>query len=365
MKLARRTSRVRGLPESFGELPAVCLSEEIATPGDGQIRALITVAGNPVLSIPNGAALDDALAGLDFMVSFDVYVNETTRHADVILPSASALAKSHYDLALLQLAIRNVANYSPPVLPLGPDELDDWVILCKLALVAQGLGADADPALADDLAIRSLVDSAVADEHSPVHGRDPEEILDTLAPRVGPERILDFMARTGPYGDGFGAPGRDGGLTLDVLLEHPHGIDFGALEPRLPEVLRTPSGKVELAPDALVADVPRFARVARARARRVRPRGPSRPPIEQLLDAQRERAREGQAALHAADPPRRRRTTRPRRRRRREGRVAHGRGGRAGRGDRWHPARRREHPARVGTLARRHRDGGRRARTRV
>ena len=108
-----------------------------------------------------------ALAGLDFMVSFDIYVNETTRHADVILPSASPLAKSHYDLALLQLAVRNVANYSPPVLPLDPDELDDWVVLAKLALVAQGLGAGADPALVDDLAIRSLVDSAVGDEHSP------------------------------------------------------------------------------------------------------------------------------------------------------------------------------------------------------
>jgi anaerobic selenocysteine-containing dehydrogenase len=256
--LARRTSRVRGLPESFGELPVVCLAEEIATPGDGQIRALVTLAGNPVLSIPNGAALDDAFAGLDFMVSFDIYVNETTRHADVILPSASPLAKSHYDLALLQLAVRNVANYSPPALPLGPEELDDWVVLAKLALVAQGLGAGADPALVDELAIRSLVDSAVADEHSPIHGRDPEEILDALAPRIGPERILDFMARTGPYGDGFGAPGRDGGLTLDLLLAHPHGIDFGALEPRLPEVLRTPSGKVELAPDVLVDDTARL-----------------------------------------------------------------------------------------------------------
>ena len=258
VKLGRRASRVRELPETFGELPVVCLAEEIAMPGEGQIRALITLAGNPVLSIPNGAALDVALAGLDFMVSFDIYVNETTRHADVVLPSASPLAKSHYDLALLQLAVRNVANFSPPVLPLGPDELDDWVIVSKLALIAQGLGATADPALADDLAIRSLVDSAVADEHSPVHGRSADELLDALAPRTGPERILDFMARTGPYGDGFGAPGREGGLTLDLLLEHPHGIDFGALEPRLPEVLRTPSGRVELAPEVLVADVGRL-----------------------------------------------------------------------------------------------------------
>ena len=258
VKLGRRVSRVRELPETFGELPAVCLAEEIAEPGEGRIRALITLAGNPVLSLPNGDRLDAALDGLDFMVSFDIYVNETTRHADVVLPSASPLAKSHYDLALLQLAIRNVANYSPPVIPLGPDELEDWVIVSKLALVAQGLGAGADPALADDLAIRSLVDSAVADEHSPVHGRSADELLDALAPRTGPERILDFMARTGPYGDGFGAPGREGGLTLDVLLAHPHGIDFGALEPRLPEVLRTPSGHVELAPEVLVADTARL-----------------------------------------------------------------------------------------------------------
>jgi anaerobic selenocysteine-containing dehydrogenase len=258
VELGRRVSRVRSLPETFGELPAVCLAEEIDSAGDGKIRVLITLAGNPVLSIPNGDRLDAALDGLDFMVSFDIYVNETTRHADVVLPSASPLAKSHYDLALLQLAVRNVANYSPPVLPLGPDELDDWVIVSKLALIAQGLGAAADPSLADDLAIRSLVDSAVSDEHSPVHGRDPEEILDALAPRVGPERILDFMARTGPYGDGFGAPGAAGDLTLDVLLEHPHGIDFGALEPRLPEALRTPSGKIELAPEVLVEDTARL-----------------------------------------------------------------------------------------------------------
>jgi anaerobic selenocysteine-containing dehydrogenase len=258
VQLGRRVSRVRGLPESFGELPAVCLAEEIDTDGEGRIRALVTLAGNPVLSTPNGGRLDAALDSLDFMVCVDIYVNETTRHADVLLPAPSTLTKGHYDLALLQLAVRNVANYSPPAVALGPDELDDWEILAKLALIAQGLGADADPALADDLAIRTLVDSAVADEHSPVHGREPADLLAALEPRRGPERILDFMARTGPYGDGFGAPGREGGLTLDLLIAHPHGIDFGPLEPRLPEVLRTPSGMVELAPEPLLADVPRL-----------------------------------------------------------------------------------------------------------
>lgn len=263
-RLGRHVSRVRSLPESFGELPVVCMAEEIDTPGAGQIRALFTIAGNPVLSAPNGERLDAALGGLDLMVSFDVYVNETTRHADVILPSASALEKSHYDLALLQLAIRNVANYSTPVLPLPPDMLDDWEIMARLALIAQGMGVDADPRIVDDLAITGLIQHAVSDEHSPVHGREPQELLDALAPRTGPERLLDFMARTGPFGDGFGAPGREGGLTLDLMLEHPHGIDFGALEPRLPDVLRTERGMIELAPGPMVADVDRL-RVALTR----------------------------------------------------------------------------------------------------
>ena len=232
-----------------------CAWPRRSTPTGRVGSALVTLAGNPVLSTPNGGRLDAALDSLEFMVCVDIYVNETTRHADVLLPAPSTLTKGHYDLALLQLAVRNVANYSPPVVALGPDELDDWEILAKLALIAQGLGADADPALADDLAIRTLVDSAVADEHSPVHGRQPADLLAALEPRRGPERILDFMARTGPYGDGFGAPGREGGLTLDLLIAHPHGIDFGPLEPRLPEVLRTPSGMVELAPEPLLADV--------------------------------------------------------------------------------------------------------------
>ena len=258
IRLGRRRSRVRGLPETFGELPVVCLSEEIETPGEGQIRALITVAGNPVLSTPDSVRLDAALGTLDFMVAIDIYLNETTRHADVVLPAPSALQKSHYDVALLQLAIRNVANYSPPVLPLDEGAPDEWELLCRLAMILQGMGRDGDAAdldigAVDDLAITSMVESAVADEHGPVHGRDPRELLDRLAPRVGPERILDFMLRTGPYGDGFGAT--PDGLTLDVLLDHPHGIDLGPLQPRMPEVLRTPDGMIDLAPAALRADV--------------------------------------------------------------------------------------------------------------
>ena len=256
VKLHRHRSRVRELPETFGELPAVAMAEEMDTPGEGQVRALVTIAGNPVLSTPNSARLDAALAGLECMVAVDIYVNETTRHADVILPAPSALQKSHYDLALLQLALRDTANYSEAVLPLDDDQPTEWEVLARLALVVQGAGATADPALVDDLMATSLVQAAVTDETSPIHGRDVDEILALLAPRVGPERILDLQLRTGPYGEGFGKDPE--GLSLDKLLEHPHGIDYGALKPRLPDVLRTPDGMIALAPEILLEDVARL-----------------------------------------------------------------------------------------------------------
>jgi anaerobic selenocysteine-containing dehydrogenase len=264
LRVGRHRSRVRGLAETMGELPAACLAEEIDTPGEGQIRAMVTVAGNPVLSTPNAGRLDAAMAGLEFYVAVDIYVNETTRHADVILPPPSPLEKGHYDLALLQLALRNVANYSTPVLDRPDGQPDEWEVLARLALIAQGMGAAADPAVVDDLVLDTLLAAAVADEHGPVHGRDPQELRAALGERRGPERLLDLLLRTGPYGDGFGArtdevaPGV-APLTLDVLLAHPHGVDLGPLQPRLPEVLRTPSGMVEAAPEPLLADLGRLA----------------------------------------------------------------------------------------------------------
>src|SRR5204862_8353523 len=111
-RLGRWRSRVRGLPEIFGELPVVCMAEEMDTPGQGQVRALITIGGNPALSTPNSGRLQRALAGLDFSVSFDLYLNETSRYANVILPALSPLEHSHYDVAFYQLAARNIANYS-------------------------------------------------------------------------------------------------------------------------------------------------------------------------------------------------------------------------------------------------------------
>jgi anaerobic selenocysteine-containing dehydrogenase len=256
VRFGRRQSRVRGLPEFYGEMPTVCFAEEIETPGEGQIRAVLTVAGNPVVSNPDSRRLDRAFASLDFMVSVDVYRNETTRHANVILPPERLLARGHYDVALLSLAIHNVANYSPPVFELEPGEMPEWEIMLRLAAIASGQGAHSDIEALDDLVVGDLVRKAVTRSGGKVEGRDADELLATLAPRRGPERLLDFMLRTGPYGDGFG---QDlAGLSLQTLLDHPHGVDLGALEPRIPECLRTPSGMIELAPEPLVDDVERL-----------------------------------------------------------------------------------------------------------
>jgi anaerobic selenocysteine-containing dehydrogenase len=254
VRFGRWTSRVRGLPEVYGELPVACLAEEIDTPGEGQVRALITVAGNPLVSIPNSARLERAVETLDFMVAVDIYVNETTRHADVILPGPEPLEKSHYDLALYQLAARNVANYSPAVMEGdGPPE---WELLLRLAGIVAGQGPNADVEALDRLVIETLVRREVGLPGSSVAERDPGELLDALEPRRGPERVLDFMLRAGPYGDGFGNDPE--GLSLEQLERNPHGVDLGPLEPRLPDALRTPSGRIELAPEPIVDDLERL-----------------------------------------------------------------------------------------------------------
>jgi anaerobic selenocysteine-containing dehydrogenase len=255
-RVGRGHTRVRGLPEVMGEYPVAALAEEITTPGEGRVRALVTIAGNPALSTPNAKALDEALTQLDFMVSIDIYLNETTRHADVILPPPSALQRSHYDLMLLQFAVRNVANYSEPVVPLDDGQPDEWEIMARLASLVAGFGVDADLAAFDDAVAGSLIRSAVADPSSPVFGAEPDALLSQLADR-GPERLLDIMLQTGPFGAAFGAAPQ--GASLELLRANPHGVDFGALTPRLPEMLRTPSGKIELAHPVLMADLERLA----------------------------------------------------------------------------------------------------------
>ncbi len=198
-------SRVRGVPEFAGELPAATMREEIETPGDGQIRAMVTIAGNPVLSTPDGRGLARALDGLDFMVAVDIYLNETTRHADVILPTTSALERDQYDLVFHGFAVRNTARFTPAVFPRPDDARHDW------------------------------------------------EIFDGLMSRMGggpvgltPEEAVALLVDTG------------GRTTMAELREHPEGVDLGPLRPTMPERLQTETKRIDLAPPLVVADLDRL-----------------------------------------------------------------------------------------------------------
>jgi anaerobic selenocysteine-containing dehydrogenase len=265
-RTGRWTSRVRGLPEAMGELPVSTLADEMETPGEGQVRALVTIAGNPALTTPDAARLDALLAGLELMVCVDPYLNATTRHAHVILPPPSLLEKSHYDLAFTGLAVRDVADYSPPVFEREDGAPSEFAILVRLAAIAAGLGAGADANALTAATLRAQVEREVADEGSPVHGREPTEIVAVLdeTDRAPEEQLLDLLLRTGHRGDGFGA--RPDGLSLDVLTLSPHGLDFGPLAPRLPDALATESGQVELAPPQLIDDLVRLDRALDATA---------------------------------------------------------------------------------------------------
>ena len=248
-RTGRWHSRVRGLPEVKGELPVATLADEIETPGDGQVRALLTVAGNPVLSTPNSGRLDRALDRLDFMVSVDPYLNETTRHADVVLPPPDPARKGHYDFSFLALAVRNFAAYSPPVLPPEPGSTDECDVLARLTLTVSGQdGTVAD--LHDRMLDQALQRVATAG------GVRPDQLRPLVTGDSPAERLLDVALRAGTYGDLFGA--RPGGRSLRRLLGHPHGIDLGPLQPRVPEVLRTASGTIELCVPEIAAEAGRL-----------------------------------------------------------------------------------------------------------
>ncbi len=221
----RRHTRVRKLPEFGGEFPVAALAEEILTDGAGQIKALVTVAGNPVLSTPNGRELDRALERLEFMVSIDCYLNETTRHAHIILPPTSPLERGHYDIAFHVLAVRNTTRFSPPLFPPETGAKHDWEILLELQT--------------------RMTDEGFA-------GRVKNQLLKSF---LGPERMLDLALRLGPYGARFNP--FSSGLTLAKVKKAQHGIDLGPLSPCLPERLCTADKKIDLAPEALVKDVER------------------------------------------------------------------------------------------------------------
>jgi anaerobic selenocysteine-containing dehydrogenase len=253
----RFRSRVRNLPEFGSELPVAALAEEILTEGEGRIRALVTFAGNPVLSTPNGRQLDRALANLDFMVAVDMYLNETTRHAHLILPPTSPLEHSHYDIALSGFAVRNVAKYSPP-------------------LFAKPAGAKHDNEILAELTLRL--------GSSPGLGRARARARAAIPRLLGPDRVLDLMLRTGAYGveyrgwsrllaalPGFGAlrkqlqaPDRKpAGLSVRRLVASKHGVDLGPLGPNLLRRLATPDRRVQLAPQRHVQDLQRAAAALR------------------------------------------------------------------------------------------------------
>ncbi|MEX0291770.1 molybdopterin oxidoreductase family protein [Pseudomonas putida] len=211
-------SRVSGLPEYGGELPVAALAEEMLTPGEGQVRALVTVAGNPVLSTPNGRQLDAALQGLEFMLSIDLYINETTRHADLILPTTSALENDHYDSTFNLLAVRNVTRFNRAILAKPAGALHDWEIFVGLAQA---------------FAKRAELE---------------------LKPTMAPAQMIDLALRKGRYGDE--SPRK---LSLETLDQYPHGLDLGPLGANLRERLATASNAVEAAPQVVLEDLRRLA----------------------------------------------------------------------------------------------------------
>lgn len=222
---ARWHSRVRKLPEFSGELPVAALAEEILTEGDGQVKAFVTLAGNPVLSTPNGRELDRALASLEFMVSIDCYINETTRHAHIILPPTSPLERGHYDLAFHLLAVRNTTKFSPPLFERSAEARHDWEILFELETRLKHDG-----------------------------------FVGVVKRKLGkqfftPERILDLGLRFGPYGARLNPFSK--GLTLRKVRKAVHGIDLGPLTPCLPDRLKTTHKMIDLAPEVLVKDIER------------------------------------------------------------------------------------------------------------
>ncbi len=221
---ARHHTRVRKLPSFGGEFPVAALAEEILTDGPGRIRALVVLSGNPVLSTPNGAQLEKALGTLDFVAAMDPYLNETTRHAHVLLPPTTSLEREHYDVVFHLLAVRNTAKWSPALFPPAPGAKHDWEIFQALTRRLKARGA------------RRLL-------------RPLRAAADRL---TTPRRLIDLGLRLGPYG--MRSPHR---LSVGRLERQPHGVDLGPLEPSMPDRLMTPGKRVQLAPAVLVRDLAR------------------------------------------------------------------------------------------------------------
>ncbi len=254
-QFGRWRSRGRGVPEVLGQMPAACLAEEILHEGEDRIRALVTVAGNPVISVPNSGLLDEALPHLECMISIDNHLNETTRHAHVILPGPSPLETAHYDELMWSWAARSAGKWSDPVFPLPEGQPDEWEILIVLGQILRGLRhEDVDVAAIDDGFFAVLCRAK---------GLDPDAVM-PLYDRGGPERMTDWSIRVGPWGDRYGE--NPDGLTLDRIKSQPNGVDMGPMIPRAAEAVCTPNGHIDLAPEYVVADLPRLAAAVDAAA---------------------------------------------------------------------------------------------------
>jgi anaerobic selenocysteine-containing dehydrogenase len=253
-KMARWSSRLGGQPEVEGMIPSSTMAEEMLTPGEGQVRAMILLMTNPLRSALHSARLEKAFAGLDFLVAIDFYINESTRYADVILPTPSPAELASYELGFYHLSVRNVAKWSRAVLSPPPGAQESWQVLSRLSARLMGLGGGSEKAV-DDFIFRRLAEGVVR-EAARWPGLTVGEIVGELGDRIGPERIVDMLLRSGPHGDGFGR--RPEGLTLAKVQAAPHGIDLGPLQPRLSEVINTAGGRIELAPPMLLRDLARL-----------------------------------------------------------------------------------------------------------
>jgi anaerobic selenocysteine-containing dehydrogenase len=245
----RWKSKARGFPEYMSMLPASLMAEEMELQGEHQVRALITVAGNPVLSVPNGKRIHAALKNLDFVVAFDFYINETTSQADIIIPSTTQLEHSNYDFMFTSTCVRNFAHYSPQIFAPQAGALDQWQIINEVTARMNGMTRQDLEAMMLDGMIAQLLANAPELAHLSV-----DDIKQKTAEHQGPERLLDIMLRAGPYGDKFNGEG----LTLAQLKQAPHGIDLGPLQPRFPELLATRNKRINIAPDIITNDLKRL-----------------------------------------------------------------------------------------------------------
>ncbi len=244
---ARYCSRVSRYPEVLGQMPVACLAEEIETPGEGQIRALVTVAGNPLVSNPEPQRLAKALKQLEFSLAIDIYLNETSSTADVVLPGTSPFEDVHYDSFLGAMTYRNTARYSPALIKPADGQPDEWQLMLHLAYLV----SHAKPA--NEQAFAEFEDQIMADMAQAYGAADVWVEDKTLH---GVERVLDMGIRMGPWGDQY----RGGeGLSLQALRNNPNSIDMGAIEPRLQEVITHPHGCIDLAPEVLMAEFSRLA----------------------------------------------------------------------------------------------------------